>query len=178
MQIIQQTKIYQTIKINYCLMAFVTSLTFSCNSNTQYLTPNESATVKDNVTALTANISKNITNKGPVAWLNYFEDSPSFFMASDGQLAFNNYQSARAFIRNKLVKLYPHIKLQWNNVRIDPISQSLASIGADFHEELTDANGKTQTADGYFTSLAHYTENGWKLRSVHWSVKPQANAAH
>ncbi|WP_295670280.1 hypothetical protein [uncultured Mucilaginibacter sp.] len=107
--------------------------------------------------------------KGPVAWLAYFENDAGFFMANDGQLALKDYPSAVSFVKNTLIKLMPKISLQWKNVKIDPLSSSLAIIGAEFHEDIVTSDGKTLSADGYFTGTAHFDGKYWKLRNLHWS---------
>src|SRR5476651_1591199 len=132
------------------LLCVAACLAFSCKSNTQFGAA-ENKLVKDSVTQLTANIEKDISAKGPAAWLDYFENSTDFFMASQGQLAFDSRKAASEFIQNTLVKSIPHIKLKWTNVKIDPLSPDIAAVGAYFHEELTDASNKTQLFDGYFT---------------------------
>ncbi len=153
------------------IVARNTSLIISCQSNHAKLSTTETARVRDSVTLLTANIARDISAKGPIAWLKYFENSPAFFMASDGQLALRGYESVKTFILKTLVQSIPDIKLKWGHLRIDPLTKDLASIGADFHEDLTDATGKTLSFDGYFTGLAHYDGHNWKLRSLHWSIK-------
>jgi hypothetical protein len=150
----------------------VFNLFVSCQSDHAKLSTAESKLVKDSVSQMVANISHDVSNKGPVAWLNYFEDKSGFFMASGGQLAFKDYTSAKVFTLDTLIKSVPHIKLQWNNLSIDPLTPDLASIGADFHEELTYANGTTQNIDGYFTGTAQLGTEGGKLRNLHWSIKP------
>jgi hypothetical protein len=147
------------------------SLVMSCQSNRTKLSVTETALVKDSVTLLTANIARDISGKGPVAWLKYFENSPDFFMASDGQLALQGYNSAKTFILKTLVESIPDIKLKWGRLKIDPLTNDLASVGADFHEDLIDASGKTLSFDGYFTGLAHFDGHNWKLRNLHWSIK-------
>jgi hypothetical protein len=106
----------------------------------------------------------------PAAWLNYFEESPDFFMVSDGQLAFKDYQSGKLFIENTLIKNILKINLQWNYLRIDPLTSELASMGGNFHEDLTDSSGKIIQSDGYLTAVAKLTNRGWKIRNLHWSM--------
>jgi hypothetical protein len=156
----------------WILSLFAITLIVSCRSNRTKLSTAETDLVRDSVTSLAANIARDISGKGPVAWLQYFENSPDFFMASDGQLALQGYESAKKFILKTLIKSIPAINLKWSHLRIDPLANDLASIGADFHEDLTDATGKTLSYDGYFTGLAHYDGRNWKLRNLHWSIKP------
>jgi len=165
------------VPIKYWILSpIVVSVVISCQSNHTKLNTTETALVKDSVTLLTAKITRDISGTGPAAWLKYFENSPDFFMASDGQLALQGYKSAKTFILETLVKSIPSIKLKWSHLRIDPLTNDWASIGADFHEDLTNATGKTLPYDGYFTGLAHFDGHNWKLRNLHWSIKaPQVN---
>ncbi|BAU52025.1 hypothetical protein [Mucilaginibacter gotjawali] len=81
---------------------------------------------------MAANISKGVSVKGQVAWLDYFENDAFFFMANDGQLALKDYPSAVSFVKNTLIKLMPKISLQWKNVKIDPLRPSLAILEPRF----------------------------------------------
>jgi hypothetical protein len=160
-----------TILLKHCsLPVIVITLTFACKPNQGKLSTTENATVKDSVTLMAENIERDISTKGPAAWLDYFEDGPDFFMASDGQIAFTDYPSSRKFILNTLVKAIPHINLKWKNLRVYPLANNLAVVGADFHEELTGSNGKTQNVNGYFTGTAIFKGPHWKLKNLHWSI--------
>jgi hypothetical protein len=144
----------------------------SCNNNsTTPLNATQLTVAKDSTALLMDSIAQDITHDGPTAWLKYFENTPTFFMAADGQLAFANNDSATNFIRHILAKNIKAITLRWNNVRIDPLTASLASIGADYHEDITDFSSKTTPYEGYFTAIAEQTPQGWKLRNLHWSQK-------
>jgi len=155
-----------------CLLfiGFIFCCTISCNNKTSSFAAKEQAIVKDSVQQLVNSIEKNISQRGPVAWLNYFEDSPDFFMASDGLLVFPNIDTARNFINNVLVKNMISIKLKWDHVRIDPLTVSLSGVSANFHEDAFDSTGKKSAYDGYFSGIAIQTSNGWKLHNAHWSV--------
>ena len=156
------------------LIAFYGCFITSCSSNnTATLTATQVSIVKDSATNLMGSIAKDISHDGPIAWLKYFEKSPGFFMASDGQIAFANNDSATAFVQNVLVKNIKQIQLQWSNIRIDALTPTLASIGANFHEELTDFSSKVMPFTGYFTAVAEQTSTGWQLRNLHWSILPQ-----
>ena len=158
-----------------CLVPFLLAVCIfaSCKNKQQNdLSAADNAALKDSVTALTAHIAHDLAAKGPVAWLNYFQDSPDFFMANEGQLALRNYQSAKTFIQDTLAKSISKINLQWSRTRIDVLASNIAAIGSDFHEDLTFAWGETTPFDGYFTGVAIKTAKGWKLRNAHWSIKP------
>lgn len=136
------------------------------------LTPKQSAEVLQQVQQMADNIARDVSEQGPTAWLTYFADEPQFFMVSNGELAFTNYDSASVFIKSTLSKTMPAIHLSWNNVRIDPVTENLAVMGAYFHETITDGFGKHLNSDGYFTGTAEKTDKGWQLRNAHWSVNP------
>jgi len=156
----------------YCALLFlVVSMLVACKRNHAKLSKEQSALVKDSVSRMAANIAADISKTGPRAWLNYFEDNPDFFMANEGQLVFKDYPSAKAFILNTLVKNISSIKLHWDQIRIDPFTPRLASLAADFHEDQVTSGGQKLSYDGYFTGIAHYDGNRWKLRNVHWSIK-------
>jgi hypothetical protein len=161
-----------TSRLKYwCLLIFMIGVTISCQNNHAQLSKEQSTLVKDSVAKMAANIATDISAKGAAAWLNYFEDTSGFFMASDGQLAFKDYPSAKTFTLNTLIKSMPHIKLRWEHIRIDPLTPDLALMGADFHEDITTATGNSLPFDGYFTATAHFNGHNWKLRNLHWSIK-------
>ena len=141
----------------------------SCNNATESVTSNERSLVRDSVQRMANSIAEDLSHNGPVAWLTYFENSPEFFMAANGQLVFPNIETAKSFINNTLVKIMPKIDLHWSNIQIDPLSNQLAGISAAFHEDIMDSTGKLTPHDGYFTAIAHKTTQGWKLHNVHWS---------
>jgi len=150
-----------------CLTLFASSCS---NHTTASLTTDQAATVKQGAQEMMDSISHDITTKGPMAWLQYFANSPDFSMASDGRLEFQNYDSAQYFISHVLVKM-KKINLHWSNIRIDPLTNTLASVGSDFHEDITTSDQKTTPYDGYFTGIAECSPKGWQLRNAHWSVK-------
>lgn len=147
-------------------------LSASCDGLTQTASPSDRKENKEKIDKLALMIESDLSKNGPTAWLNYFEDSPHFFMASNGELVFKDYKNAHSFITNVLVKNISKINLKWRNIKVDPYATDWGSIGADFHEDLIDPSGKIIVVDGYFTATAHQTSNGWKLRNAHWSIKP------
>jgi hypothetical protein len=145
---------------------------FSCGQNNNTLTDAQSQEVRDSVLKLADMTAKGISTKGPIAWLDYFEDSPGFFMASDGSLALPDYKTAASFIKTRVVKAMPKITLKWSAIRVDPLTSQIAVMAAGFHEDVTDPTGKLTPYDGYFTALVNKTAKGWKFRDEHWSSAP------
>jgi hypothetical protein len=172
------SEFYNMKKLNFILIPITLiliaiNLFVECHTgNDTGITAKRSGEVQEQVEQMADSIAGDVSKEGPAAWLHYFADEPQFFMASDGQLAFANYDSASVFINNTLVKTMPNIRLNWSNVRIDPIAENFAVMGAYFHEIITDSSGKQIDSEGYFTGTAEKTNTGWKLRNAHWSVNP------
>ena len=119
---------------------------------------------------MSLSLARDLAEKGPGAWLAYFDKGPDFFMASDGQLIFKDYPSSRLFIENILVKTIRKINLQFGSLRIEPLNDHIVSLGTGFHEDLTDTSGKILSVDGYLTALIENSDDGWKFRNLHWSL--------
>ncbi|HXB32605.1 MAG TPA: hypothetical protein VNV35_04255 [Puia sp.] len=131
------------------------------------------AAVKDSVTGLMMRISADISKGGPTQWLNYFDDNPGFFMATDGAVKFGDFQSATTYTRDTVPQFMSRISLTWDHLRIDSLTPEFASIGADFSEGVTLTNGQTMSYTGFFTAVAHYDGTKWKLRDLNWAGKPR-----
>jgi hypothetical protein len=153
----------------FVLLVFIFFFISSCNNNAETFTAKERSIVQDNVKLMTDSIAITVSHEGPIAWLKYFENTPDFFMVSDGQLVFPNIETAKIFINNTLIKVISKIQLRWSNIRIHPLTHSFANISAVYYEDITDSTGKTTPHDGYFTAIAHQTSEGWKLNNAHWS---------
>jgi hypothetical protein len=158
------------IPVSLSILAGILFCLYGCQSKEIKTKAEYLGFVKDSVILMTTHITSDLARIGPIAWLNYFENSPDFFMAVDGKVTFTNYQTAKNFISDTLTKSFQKINLHWESLRIVPLAFNLASMGAYFHEDLLDPTGKTVTATGYLTATAAQTGQGWKLRNVHWST--------
>ena len=144
-------------------------LILACHNGDRSASPGESPGVTSTLSTMMEHISEDLSSKGPSAWLNYFDSSAHFFMANNGSLVFPNFKSGKNFINDTLVKMVQSVNLTFSNVKIDSLSGTAASIGAKYHEETKDMSGNSHIYDGYFTGLAVRTDDGWKLRNLHWS---------
>jgi hypothetical protein len=160
-----------TYRKAFIIAFFIVCIIASCQSGNTPITPEQSETVKTNVQQFADSIAISVTHDGPIAWLKYFNDSPDFFMISDGQMVFPDHEAADKFIKTSLIKIITGINLKWNNTRIDPLTPDMALIASGFHEDLTDNKGLITKFDGYFTAIAQKTTKGWRLRDAHWSIK-------
>src|ERR1700740_2273427 len=64
-------------------------------SHSQSVTPDGAASVDQAVRAFMQTVSRSVTQDGPMAWIKYFDVSPAFFMAVNGQMAFPNSAAAQ-----------------------------------------------------------------------------------
>ncbi|HMG14140.1 MAG TPA: hypothetical protein VK590_01765 [Saprospiraceae bacterium] len=157
--------------IIHCYIIFSLIFIFlSCNTKTDSLTPEHSKEIKYNVQKMMDSIANDINRNGPTAWLKYFENTPEFFMASEGQLVFPNNEIAIQFIKNELVKQISKMNLRWTEVQIDVLTNKFVNVAAKWNEDITNFENKTTSQGGYFTGIAKNTSEGWKLRNAHWSV--------
>lgn len=128
----------------------------------------EALTVTNGVRAFVAAVADGVTGRGPAAWRDYFADTPAFFMAVDGHMAFDTSDAATRGLR-EVVKSIPRIELRWGDVRVDPLTPRLAMVAAPYHEIQIDAGGRKVSTAGYFTALAELGPGGWRFRDAHWS---------
>jgi hypothetical protein len=156
------------------LLATVTSAACaaqnSVSSDSRTLAPARAAAVEQAVRAFTQTVAHDITHDGPSAWRKHFSDSPSFFMAAEGQLVFPNSAAATAGIQ-ELARTIKQIDLQWgNDLRVDPLASDLAVVAASYHELRVSTTGQRVDESGFFTGLAEYRDGRWQFRDAHWSV--------
>lgn len=164
----QPNKFHSTFTSLVILLIFYC---IACNSNQKAsLSAAQITTVSDSVRQMMSQVTKDLLNGGPIAWEKYFEKSPHFLMASDGQVVFPTIDSATSFIKNTLVKQAVRVNLQWSHVQVDPLTTTLAGVAAAWHEEITDISGDTSSHDGFFTATAEKASEGWQFRNAHWST--------
>lgn len=135
------------------------------------------AGVEQEVREFAAAVSRDITQQGPAAWEKHFEDSPAFFMASEGKLVFPNRQAARQAI-GELTHAIQHIELTWgDDLRVDPLTSEFAVVASSWHEVQSDKEGHQTTENGFFTGVAERHNGQWQFRNAHWSVAGPASKA-
>jgi hypothetical protein len=133
------------------------------------LTSTRAGEVDKEVRAFAREVARNVTQEGPIAWRRYFSDSPEFFMAADGRLAFPNGASAIAAIPN-LTRTIRQIDLQWGEeMRVDPLTPDLAIMATPYREVRTGPAGDRVNEVGYFTATTEYKGGRWQFRNAHWS---------
>jgi hypothetical protein len=135
----------------------------------------DGASVNQAVRAFMQTVSRSVTQDGPMAWIKYFDTSPAFFMAVNGQIAFSNTAAAQEGTR-KFAQTIRHIELNWgNDLRVDPLTNEFAVVAVSWREIQVDTAGHSVTETGYFTGLAEYREGRWQFRDAHWSSPVSSN---
>jgi len=159
-----------------CAFLLATLLSAGCGTQRtesgepQSLTPAPAAAVEDGARTFMRTVAQDVTQNGPAAWRKHFADSPSFFMASEGRLAFPNSAAATAAILD-LARTIKQIKLRWgDDLRVDPLAPGLAVVAASWHEVRVDTAGRRLEESGFFTGTAEYRGGRWQFRNAHWSV--------
>jgi hypothetical protein len=167
------------MRIGHWAILTATLVCLSCGSREpQSFTPSRAAEVEKDVRAFAATVAHDITQEGPAAWNRHFADSPSFFMASEGHLAFPDRATATAAIQG-LVRITKQIDLQWgNDLRVDPLTPDLAMLAASYHEVRLNNDASRIDENGFFTGLAEHRDGRWQFRNAHWSVASPPPAAH
>ena len=162
------------LRIRFLIVAVAfTAVCVPCGagaSQSHSVSPDESVAVDRDVRAFMKDVARSVTQNGPLTWIKYFDVSPAFFMAVNGQMAFPNADAAKDGTR-KFAKTIRHIELKWGaDLRVDPLTKEFAVVGASWREIQVDNAGHSVTQMGYFTGLAEYRQGRWQFRNAHWSA--------
>jgi len=154
------------------LLCCVGCATRQNSTDNSQLSPEQKTAVKAAVRSSMADVARDVSANGPTAWQKHFVDDPSFFMAAQGQLFFPNGQPMGQWVQG-ITHFIKTVNLQWGDpMRIDPLTPTLAMVGAPYVEIQTDPQGQQMTERGYFTGLAELRNGRWQFRDAHWSVVP------
>jgi hypothetical protein len=167
----------RTLILRTSLYALLLVTLASAGGSAQRTTPRESQPltaaraggVEDGVRAFMHDVAHDVTADGPAAWRKYFADTPAFFMAVDGKIAFANSAEVTAGLPQVALAI-KQIELKWgDDLRVDLLAPDLAVVGASYHELQAWADGHHAEENGYFTGVAQYRNGGWQFRNAHWS---------
>ncbi|MGD0403400.1 MAG: hypothetical protein ABSB66_09390 [Candidatus Acidiferrales bacterium] len=164
-----------TMRTMLCTVLLVT-LTYAGSSAqrtalgaSQPLTAARATGVEDGVRAFMHDVAHAVTQDGPAAWRKYFADTPAFFMAVDGKIAFANSAEVTTGLPQVALAI-KQIELKWgDDLRVDLLAPDLAVVGASYHELQAWADGRHIEDKGYFTGVAQYRDGRWQFRNAHWS---------
>src|SRR5215469_13102865 len=166
----------KTLAVLICTLLLVAFVFAGCSARTarpdesQSLTPASGAAIGESTRTFMRTVAHDVTQEGPLAWLKFFDASPGFFMAVNGQLAFPTATAAEEGTQN-FARTINRIDLTWgDDLRIDPLTTKLAVVATSWHEIQVDKAGHRIEQAGYFTGLAEYRDDGWRFRDAHWSA--------
>ncbi|MGH9745932.1 MAG: hypothetical protein ACRD59_07470 [Candidatus Acidiferrales bacterium] len=142
----------------------------TASGQSQTLSPARAAAVSDAVRAFMGTVAHDITQDGPLAWNKHFADDPAFFMADEGRLVFPDRATETAAIQ-EFARGVKHIELTWGeDLRVDPLTESYAVVGATYHENRVDTKGERVEETGFFTGTVELRDGRWQFRNAHWSL--------
>ena len=166
----------QTLRTSQCALLLAALLFAGSNAHrsalgaSHALTPEHATAVDSGVRAFMGDVAHDVTQDGPAAWRKYFADTPAFFMAVNGKIAFANSAEVTAGLPQVALVL-KQVELKWgDDLRVDPLAPDLAVVAAPYHELQVWADGHRVEENGYFTGVAQYRDGRWQFRDAHWSA--------
>jgi hypothetical protein len=151
------------------LLAMMTS-GCHCHFGLPQATAEQRRTTEANVRRYMATVADDVTHQGPTAWQKHLVNDPAFFMANDGMLVFPNYETAYNVV-DDFARATKSIELKWgDDLRVDPLTPTLAVVGATWHEVRVDTNDKRTDQSGFFTGVVEDRNGQWQFRDAHWST--------
>jgi hypothetical protein len=164
------------------VMLFATSVEckgqHTTHEESRTLAPERAAQVETGVRDFMRRVAHGVTQDGPSAWDKYFADTPAFFMAVNGKIAFASGADAVAGLP-QVASMIKQIELKWgDDLRVDPLAPDLAALGVSYHEAQVWADGRRVEDHGYFTGVLQYRDGRWQFRDCHWSEPVPPPAGH
>jgi hypothetical protein len=105
---------------------------------------------------------------GPAAWLDVFDDTPSFFMASDGSLVFPDRATAETFLADFAPRVRT-MSLAWIEPRFTMLAEGVVAVASAYVETIAMTDGTESTFAGYVSGVIRASADEWKLQHLHWS---------
>jgi len=115
-----------------------------------------------------ASIPDALAERGPSAWLDFFEDSPSFFMASDGAVVFADPSAARDFLADFAPRVSA-MTLTWHDPRFEDLGGGVVAVTAGYDETIRMTDGAESSFGGRMSGVVRRTGGAWRLQHLHWS---------
>ena len=132
----------------------------------------------DSARALFESVPGALASGGPAAWLDLFEETPSFFMASDGAITFADRPSAAAFLGD-FSQQVTAMRLAWHEPRFEHLAGDIVVVTASYDESLTMADGTASSFGGRVSGVIRRQGGAWGFQHLHWSspvTRPRALA--
>jgi len=155
-------------------LAFILLVAGCAYPSPQDFDAERAATAEAGVRSFLDTLRADLSDRGPLAWLDHFDHGPEFFMASDGIELFPDYPTADSIVRGFAPGLRS-IRLDLDDLDVYPHDAGYAQFGSPYRETLVDTSGAEMSIRGYVTGTIVRAAGRWKVRSLHWSspVPPQ-----
>lgn len=121
-------------------------------------------------------IPAELAARGPLAWLDLFEDGPAFFMASDGAVAFHDRAEAEIFLAD-FAPGVSGMRLEWIDPRLDPLTESIVAVSSSYAETITLSDGTATSFGGHVSGVLRRRGGAWRIQHLHWSSPPASEGA-
>lgn len=128
----------------------------------------EPSAAVDSARALFASVPAALAADGPTAWLPFFEETPSFFMASDGAMAFADRPSAEGFLAD-FGRQVAAMSLEWDEPRFEHLDGDVVAVTASYREDITLNDGTVSSFGGRVSGVIRRREGSWRFQHLHWS---------
>lgn len=159
-------------KIRSAVIIFlVASLISTGCRQTGELTEAQRKSIIDSVTQTLRNYYNDMDKKGLLSEFNYLDSSKEFYWLPPGYTTAIDYNAVAASIRANAADF--HIKIGWDTLRVDALSNKLARYTGRLRSEWMDTTGKIIDLSFVETGLLIKRGDGWKLLSGQTSTLTQ-----
>ena len=163
---------FETMKyLNLTISFFIYLLVVSCAANE----PVDKTQIKKEVSDAFDAYANHVNTNGLKGVEKYFSTDPDFFWVEDGQMQYPNHDSLLANI-NQFYPQVDSVHFKAFETKIDVIDRGLATLYAEYRQDVALKSGYAFTLDGAMTILLRKESDGWKFFNGHSSIKKPRGA--
>lgn len=141
---------------------FIILLLLTACRQPEQLLPEEQKEIEANVRQTLENYHAAVKKEGLKGEFAYLDSSTGFFWVPPGYLSAISYDSVASVLKQNTGR-YTSIHNSFENLKILPLAQNLASYTAKLHSVMTDTAGRKATYTMLETGLLIKRGNSWKL---------------
>ena len=153
------------------ISTLATLISLGCQQ-TDELTEAQRKNIIDTVTQTLRNYYNAMDKGGLLTEFNYLDSSKEFYWLPPGYSAAIDYNAVASAIRASAAD-YQSIKIEWDTLSVDALSNKLARYTGRLRSKWTDTTGKSMNLTFVETGLLIKRENGWKLLSGQTAILAQ-----
>jgi hypothetical protein len=159
------------IRSTVTIFLAVALMSMGCQQSDE-LSETQRKNIIDTVTQTLRNYYSDMDKKGLLTEFNYLDSSKEFYWLPPGYSAAIDYNAVAAAIRANAAD-YKSIKIEWDTLSVDALSNKLARYTGRLRSKWTDTSGKSMNLSFVETGLLIKRDNGWKLLSGQTAVLAQ-----